>query len=108
MSVTVSREEILHLAKLARLELSEDEIARFAPQLSEVMSYVAQLQSVETSNLDASQGVSHLDNVLAEDVPRSETDLAKLDRDQALDLAPLRAGDFIQVRAVMGGEVDPA
>jgi len=60
MSLTLS--EVQHIANLARLELSEEEIARYREQLSAILDYAARLQSVETSQTPAlvSASADHL------------------------------------------------
>jgi len=105
---TLSIADISHLARLARLNLTEEEMARFAGQLSGVVSYVDQL-SVATVNPQAPQtGVTNLINVLAADEPRLKTDLAAVNTQDLIDGAPRHDGQFIQVRAVMAGEEEGA
>ena len=57
-----------------------------------------------TEGISDGRGVTGLQNVLAADVPREKTDLANLDVERALASAPRRDGQFIEVRAVLGGE----
>lgn len=47
-----TREEVLHIAKLARLELSEEEVARYQKQLGRVLDYVRELQTLPTAETD--------------------------------------------------------
>ena len=101
---TLSQSDIAHLAKLARLEVGTEDAERYAGQLTTVVAYVEQLQQVPTEGISDGRGVTGLQNVLAADVPREKTDLANLDVERALASAPRRDGQFIEVRAVLGGE----
>ena len=64
----LSREDILKLALLARLDLSEEEIEEYSRELSEILKYVEQLQSVDADGLKPTNQVSGLTNVTREDV----------------------------------------
>ena len=63
----LSREDILKLALLARLDLSEEEIEEYSRELSEILKYVEQLQSVDVGDLKPTNQVSGLTNVTRED-----------------------------------------
>lgn len=63
----LSREDILKLAKLSRLELTEEEIAHFQEEISAILQYVEQLQSVDLDNLEPTAQVSGLTNVTRPD-----------------------------------------
>lgn len=63
----LSRDDILKLALLARLDLSEEEIEEYSSELSEVLQYVEQLQSAELNDLKPTNQVSGLTNVTRED-----------------------------------------
>jgi aspartyl-tRNA(Asn)/glutamyl-tRNA(Gln) amidotransferase subunit C len=63
----LSRDDVLKLAKLARLELSEGEIAEYSKELSDILSFVEKLQAVETDGLLPTNQVSDLTNVTRTD-----------------------------------------
>lgn len=63
----ISREEILKLAKLSKLRLSEDEIEQYQKELSEILDYVSQLSKVDTKNLKPTSQVTGLENVTRRD-----------------------------------------
>lgn len=63
----LTREDVLKLARLARLELSEDEIESFRSELSEILQYVEQLQNVEVDGLKPTNQVTGLTNVMRSD-----------------------------------------
>jgi aspartyl-tRNA(Asn)/glutamyl-tRNA(Gln) amidotransferase subunit C len=63
----LSREDILKLARLARLELTEAEIGEYADELSEILQYVEQLQGVDVTGLSPTNQVTGLENVTRPD-----------------------------------------
>lgn len=77
----LTHEDILHLAKLARLELSEDEISQFQDEISGILTYVEQLQSVDVSQLKPTSQVTGLSNVTRSDeirkLPYNQSELMK-------------------------------
>jgi aspartyl-tRNA(Asn)/glutamyl-tRNA(Gln) amidotransferase subunit C len=92
----ISREEVEHVALLARLGLSDDEIDRMQSQLSHILETIAQLADVDTSAIDPTAQVIELENVLRDDLPRPG-----LTRDAALGNAPLREGPMLRVPEVL-------
>ncbi len=75
MSKTLSRDEILHIAKLANISLSDDEIERYAVQLSEILKYVDKLGEVDTDNIPAMTHTIDSKNVMFEDGTENERNL---------------------------------
>ncbi len=63
----LSREDVLKLARLARLELSADEVDRFTEEISAILDYVEQLQVVDVSGLEPTAQVTGLTNVMRPD-----------------------------------------
>jgi aspartyl-tRNA(Asn)/glutamyl-tRNA(Gln) amidotransferase subunit C len=63
----LSRDDVLKLAKLARLELTEDEITEFSEELSDILTFVEKLQAVDTEGLLPTNQVSELTNVTRTD-----------------------------------------
>jgi aspartyl-tRNA(Asn)/glutamyl-tRNA(Gln) amidotransferase subunit C len=92
----ISREEVEHVALLARLGLSDDEIDRMQSQLSHILETSAQLADVDTSAIDPTAQVIELENVLRDDLPRPG-----LTRDASLGNAPLREGPMLRVPEVL-------
>jgi len=60
-------EDVEHIAKLSRLGLASAEKEKFAEQLSDILSYVDQLNEVDTKNIEPTAQVTGLENVLADD-----------------------------------------
>ena len=64
----LSRDDVLHLAQLARISLSEAEVDEFSEELSAILQYVEHLSSVDVSGLKPTNQVTGLTNVMREDV----------------------------------------
>jgi aspartyl-tRNA(Asn)/glutamyl-tRNA(Gln) amidotransferase subunit C len=79
----IEREQVLYVAKLARLKFSEDEIERLAPELSKILEYVEQMNRLGLEGVEPTSHVVKLENVLREDVPRQ-----CLPKERALEQAP--------------------
>jgi aspartyl-tRNA(Asn)/glutamyl-tRNA(Gln) amidotransferase subunit C len=79
----IEREQVLHVAKLARLKFSEEELERLAPELSKIVEYVEQMNRLDLEGVEPTSHVVKLENVLREDAPRPS-----LSRERALEQAP--------------------
>ncbi len=69
--MALTRDEVHHIAQLARLSLTADEEARYQVQLSAILEYAARLLEVDTSSIPPTASVLPLDAPLRPDVPRS-------------------------------------
>lgn len=87
--------EVRHVADLARLELTEDEIALYTEQLSAILDYAESLQQVDTGHVAPTPYVLPGYNVMREDEPQPS-----LSNEAALANAPASANGFFKVRAV--------
>jgi len=63
----LTREDVLKLARLAKLELTDGEVEKFRGEISEILAYVEQLQKVEVDDLEPTYQVTGLKNVTRED-----------------------------------------
>jgi aspartyl-tRNA(Asn)/glutamyl-tRNA(Gln) amidotransferase subunit C len=95
MSLTL--DEVRKVADLARLDLSAAELETMARQLSAIVEYINQLQSVNTDGVEPLAHALDLHDVFRDDVPGQS-----LSADDALVNAPARKGDFYSVPAVFG------
>lgn len=64
----LTREEVLHIAELARLGLSPAEVERFQAELSDILTYAERLQQVDLSTISPAARVQSIQNVLRDDV----------------------------------------
>jgi aspartyl-tRNA(Asn)/glutamyl-tRNA(Gln) amidotransferase subunit C len=92
----ISREDVLHVARLARLELSETEVVRMRSELSDILAYIDKLRSVDTAGVPPTSHAVPLTNVMREDEPRPSLPLADM-----LANAPEAAGDFFRVPRII-------
>jgi len=94
----LSKQEIQHIAKLARLELTDAELEKYGGQLSAVLNYIDQLKEVDVKGVEPTAQVTGMENVLREDEAR---DWDKKEIEEALADAPEREGRFIKVKRVI-------
>jgi aspartyl-tRNA(Asn)/glutamyl-tRNA(Gln) amidotransferase subunit C len=92
----ISRSDVEHVAHLARLHLTDDELDRMQVQLSNILGAIDTLQEVDTSHVGPTASVIQLENVMREDEAHPG-----IGRDAALGNAPLREGDFLRVPTVL-------
>ncbi|HZN90217.1 MAG TPA: Asp-tRNA(Asn)/Glu-tRNA(Gln) amidotransferase subunit GatC [Thermoleophilaceae bacterium] len=79
----IDRDQVLHVARLARIELSEEEIARMPPELSKILEHVETMNEIDLEGVEPTSHVVDLVNVLRDDVPRPS-----MPRERALEQAP--------------------
>ena len=91
---TIDRSTVEHVAALARVALTEDEIVRFTGQLSRILDAVSTLRDVDTSHIPPTASVLPLTNVMREDVVRPG-----LTHEEALANASSTDGEFFRVQA---------
>jgi len=92
----LSREEVLHIALLARLGLSETEVEKAREQLSNILENFEVLQQVDTSGVAPTSQSITLQNVMKDDEPASS-----LPASEILANAPRKEGDFFRIHAVL-------
>jgi len=95
MSLTTA--DVEHVARLARLGLSDDETERMREQLSSILEHIAVLQEIDTDRIPPTAQVNALENVLRDDDVRPS-----LSQETVLAIAPQSRDGFLEVRAVMG------
>ena len=92
----LSREEVLHIARLARLGLTEAEVDRLSEQLSNILENFEILQKVDTGDVPPTAQSIALQNVM-----RDDEVTPSLPADEILANAPRREGDCFRVRAIL-------
>jgi aspartyl-tRNA(Asn)/glutamyl-tRNA(Gln) amidotransferase subunit C len=88
----ISREDVLHVARLARLELSGEEVDRFGEQLNAILEAVGKVSQLDLADVEPTAHPLDLVNVWAEDEPEP-----CLSVEEALANAPARDGNFFRV-----------
>ena len=93
----ISHKEVEHVAKLAKLDLTEVEKTLFGEQLSQILTFVEQLQDVSTEGIPPTASVADQESWLREDLPREG-----LTQEQALSNAPEASDEFFVVPKIIG------
>jgi aspartyl-tRNA(Asn)/glutamyl-tRNA(Gln) amidotransferase subunit C len=94
--MALTREEVLHVAKLARVALSDEEVERLQGQLSQILEHFDVLNSFDTSEVPPTTHTLDLHSVMAKDEPRPS-----LTQEQVLANAPMAQDGHLRVRAVL-------
>ena len=92
----ITKEEIEHIALLARLSLSEEEKDLFGTQLSSILDYMEKLNELDTTNVEPTSHVLPLRNVMRDDVP-----CPSIPREDALMNAPDHTDKFFRVPKII-------
>ncbi len=92
----LSKEEIIKISHLARIELSDAEVEKFQKDISAVLDYVEELKQVDTDGLDIVSSVTGLENVSRPDVA-----VAGENKDEILHNAPETKDGYYKVKAIL-------
>jgi aspartyl-tRNA(Asn)/glutamyl-tRNA(Gln) amidotransferase subunit C len=96
----LTKEQVLKIAGLARLKLTDEEVSRLSNELTDILTYVEMLSEVDTSNVPITSQVTGLSNVLREDRVRAA--LPRLGGEELLSCSPLpKDGNQIRVKRVL-------
>lgn len=88
-----------HIAKLANINVTDEEIPKFEKQLSEVLHMVSKLDEVDTKNVEPTSQVTGLENVLREDIAQDS-----FSQDEALSNASAHHNGLFQVKGIFEDE----
>ena len=88
----IDRDQVLHVARLARLRLGENEVETMTGELSKVLDHIEKISELDLDDVEPTSHVVELENVLRDDVPRPS-----LPREKALDQAPDSDGTGFRV-----------
>ena len=95
--MAIERETVLHIAKLAHIEIKESEVEKFSKQMGDILDYIEQLNEVDISEVKDNLKSIHEGNVrLREDMPHKS-----FDRETVLKLAPEVEDIFVKVPPVI-------
>ncbi|MEH7416139.1 Asp-tRNA(Asn)/Glu-tRNA(Gln) amidotransferase subunit GatC [Neobacillus drentensis] len=93
----ISTEEVKHVANLARLAVTEEEVEKFTKQLDKIITFAEQLNELDTENVKPTYHVLDMKNVLREDIPQKG-----LPREEVLKNAPEHQDGQIKVPSILG------
>jgi aspartyl-tRNA(Asn)/glutamyl-tRNA(Gln) amidotransferase subunit C len=88
----IDRDQVLHVARLARLRLSDEEVERMSDELSSILEHVERISELDLEGVEPTSHVVDVENVLRPDEPRPS-----LDRERALAPAPDATADGFRV-----------
>ena len=94
---SISRDDVAHVARLARLQLTDEQIDTFTPQLAAILDHAADVEALQLDDVPPTSHPFPLANVMRPDVPRD----AGI-RDAALDAAPEAEDGMFRVPPVLG------
>ena len=94
----ISRDDVLHIARLARVELAEAELSKFEKDLSGILTFVEKLNEVATDSIEPLTGGTDLKNILREDDP--SRDFEAVAGDQLIKAAPRKREGYVEVPSV--------
>jgi len=92
----LSTEEVRHIALLARVGMTDDEVELMRDQLSNILGHFDSLQELDTDGVEPTGHAADVETVM-----RKDRVAESIDRDDALSNVPRREGDFVRVRAVL-------
>lgn len=96
-TTSVTKDDVLHLAQLSNLQLSDDELTALQADISSILTYVTQLEELDTSGVEPTYQVTDLENVMRDDVVQKHA----ADRERLLALAPAKDNNQIKVPKVL-------
>jgi aspartyl-tRNA(Asn)/glutamyl-tRNA(Gln) amidotransferase subunit C len=94
----IDRDQVLHVARLARLKLTDEEVERMSNELSAVLGHIENISQLDLDGVEPTSHVVELENVLREDVPRPS-----LPRETILEPAPDATDEGFRVPSPGGG-----
>lgn len=93
----ISKEQVKHIAKLARLQLKEEEVARYQQDLSQILDYFGILREVNTKDVEPMTHSVKLESVSREDIPaRERPEVIQ----RLIQLFPAAKEGFLKVKAI--------
>ncbi len=94
--MSLTRDEVLHVARLARIGMTDADVEKFQHQLSTILDNFEVLRAIDTEGVEPTTHTLPLENVMAPDQPGES-----LTADEVLANAPLRHDGYLRVRAVL-------
>jgi aspartyl-tRNA(Asn)/glutamyl-tRNA(Gln) amidotransferase subunit C len=95
----ISREDVAHVANLARLDLTDEDLDRYTEQLGDILAYAADVAALDTAGVPPTAHPLPLVNILRDDVVGPS-----LDRDEVLEQAPAAENGMFRVPRILGEE----
>ena len=94
----IPKKEVQHIAKLARLGLTQNEVEKFQKELSSILDYIEKLKEVDVSTIELTSHLIKVENVVRKDEPKEE----KLEiRKKLIEMAPETKEGFLKVKSIL-------
>ena len=94
--MSVSKEDVIHIAKLSRLEFADEEIEKYTEDLANIVEFANALSKIDVNGVKPTNHILEIKNVFREDVVSPS-----YDREEILKNAPTKAGGCVSVPKVM-------
>jgi len=95
----ITKEEVKHIAGLARIKLTDKEEEKFSKELSSILDFVNQLKEVDIKDIKPIDQITGLDNVIRKD--ENPQTASKEDRERLIGQAPAKKNNLVKVKAVL-------
>lgn len=96
----ISKKEVKHIAKLARLTLTEKEIVKYQKELSKILDYIEKLNEVNVSEIEPTSHPFFVENIMRKDIEEiSDSKLQILKK--LIELAPETEGKYLKVKKII-------
>jgi aspartyl-tRNA(Asn)/glutamyl-tRNA(Gln) amidotransferase subunit C len=93
----ISKEEVQHIAKLARLGLSDKEIEKNREELAKILDYIEKLKEVDVSRVEPTSHSIKIENVMRKD----ESSSSKFPSSKLIDTVPDKKDSFVKVKSIL-------
>jgi len=93
----LTKDEVQHIAQLARIGVTDEEVEKYQKELSAILDYFEQLKEVDTENVDSIGHITGMENIYREDTVQ---DFGNKGKKEILENAPETKDDYIQVKSV--------
>ena len=94
----ITKEEVKHIAKLARLGLTEEEITKFQRELSKILDYIEKLKEVDISKVEPTSHSILVENIMRIDEPKKEKkEIGK----KLVEMAPEKKEGFLKTKSIL-------
>ena len=97
MAERITRDDVAHVARLARLDVTDEEVETFTGQLAAVLDHARDVEALDTEGVPPTAHPLPLENVFRDDVPQPS-----LDRDEVLAMAPAAEEGRFRVPRILG------
>jgi aspartyl/glutamyl-tRNA(Asn/Gln) amidotransferase C subunit len=96
----ISKEEVQHIAKLARLGLSKKDVEKFQKELSSILDYVEKLEEVDISNVEPTSHPFEVENVARKDQGEEPDEIKNRRKKKILGMAPDNEENYLKVKSI--------